>query len=117
MLASPDVLFRPTRQSSQGFFCIVAIDQKSVAQIAALARLRVAADEIDGLATELTSILAWVEQLAEVDTGSVVPLTSIADIYPPHRGDIVNDGNVRQDVLSNAPQALDEFYAVPKVVE
>lgn len=95
----------------------MSVDSKTVKQIATLARLRVADEDVDVLAGELSSILTWVEQLAEVDTQAVAPLKAISDIPPTYRNDTVGDGNARDAVLSNAPQAIEEFYSVPKVVE
>lgn len=95
----------------------MSVDPKTVKQIATLARLRVADADVDRLAGELSSILTWVEQLSEVDTTSVAPLKVISEIDPSYRTDTVGDGNARADVLSNAPQPIEEFYSVPKVVE
>ncbi len=95
----------------------MSVDSKTVKQIATLARLRVADQDVDALAGELSSILAWVEQLGEVDTEAVAPLKAISNIQPTYRNDTVADGSARQDVLSNAPQPIEEFYSVPKVVE
>ncbi len=93
------------------------MDAKTVRQIAFLARLRVEEQDVDGLAGELSSIIDWVEQLNEVETDGVEPMTSVADLKWPRRNDEVNDGGYPDRVLANAPDRVDDFYAVPKVVE
>ena len=95
----------------------MSVDPETVKQIAYLARLRVADEDVETMARELSSILEWVEQLGEVDTAAVVPLKAVSTIRPGYRQDVVRDGGVVGDALSNAPQAIEEFYAVPKVVE
>ena len=95
----------------------MAIDKATVARIARLARLRVPEDQQETLATELTGILAWIEQLAEVDTEGVAPMSSVVEVPLRRRPDEVTDGGIRDDVLANAPRATGEFYTVPKVVD
>ena len=95
----------------------MALDKAAVAHIAALARIRLKEAELAPLAAELSQILAWVEQLAEVDTENVVPMTSVAAMTLPMREDAVTDGDRRDDILANAPQSARGFFAVPKVVE
>jgi aspartyl-tRNA(Asn)/glutamyl-tRNA(Gln) amidotransferase subunit C len=95
----------------------MALDKDAVAHIARLARIRVADDELAPLAAELSHILAWVEQLAEVDTDAVEPMTSAAAMRLPMREDVVTDGDRRDAILHNAPQTARGFFAVPKVVE
>ena len=73
--------------------------------------------EIEALVPELNNILGWVEQLGEVNTDGVEPLTAVIDLKLRLRDDVVNDGNVRDDVLANAPGAEHGFFAVPKVIE
>lgn len=73
--------------------------------------------ELERLVPELNNILDWVEQLGEVDTDGVEPLTAVIDQKLRLRDDVVNDGNIRDDVLSNAPEAQHGFFAVPKVIE
>jgi aspartyl-tRNA(Asn)/glutamyl-tRNA(Gln) amidotransferase subunit C len=95
----------------------MALDKAAVAHIAALARIRLRDEELEPLAAELSHILTWVEQLAEIDTAEVPPMTSVAAMRLPMREDEVTDGNRREEVLKNAPQAARGFFAVPKVVE
>ncbi len=93
------------------------LDRATVKTIAILARVRVPDDQLEPLAGELSAILGWIEQLAEVDTGNVEPMTSVAAMLAPQRADVVTDGGRRDAVLANAPDALDDYFAVPKVVE
>ncbi len=93
------------------------LDIETVKTIAFLARVRVPEDQLNQLAGELSGILGWIEQLAEVDTSGVEPMTSVAAMSPHERGDLVTDGRRRDAVLANAPNAIDDYYAVPKVVE
>ncbi len=95
----------------------MALDKAAVAHIAALAHIRVAEAELEPLAAELSHILTWVEQLAEVDTAGVMPMASVAAAHLPMRGDTVTDGDCREAILDNAPQAAKGFFVVPKVVE
>jgi aspartyl-tRNA(Asn)/glutamyl-tRNA(Gln) amidotransferase subunit C len=95
----------------------MALDKATVARIATLARIRVAEDQLEPLAAELSGILDWVEQLMAVDTENVPPMTSVAEMTLPMRDDIVTDGADRNGVLANAPRAARGFFAVPKVVE
>ena len=74
-------------------------------------------DELEKLVPELNNILGWVEQLGEVDTSGIEPLTAVIDQKLRLRDDVVNDGNIRDEVLANAPEAQHGFFAVPKVIE
>ena len=74
-------------------------------------------EELARLEPELNNILGWVEQLAEVNTDGVEPLTAVIDQKLRLRDDVVNDGNIRDEVLANAPEAQHGFFAVPKVIE
>jgi aspartyl-tRNA(Asn)/glutamyl-tRNA(Gln) amidotransferase subunit C len=96
---------------------MMALDKEAVAHIAALARIRLDPAELEPLAAELSQILRWVEQLSEVDTGDVAPMSSVAAMRLPMREDDVTDGDCRDAVLENAPRAEKGFFAVPKVVE
>ena len=74
-------------------------------------------DEIERLAPELNNILGWVEQLSEVDTEGVEPLTAVIDQKLRFRDDVVTDHNIRDEILANAPESQHGFFAVPKVIE
>ncbi|WP_207476166.1 Asp-tRNA(Asn)/Glu-tRNA(Gln) amidotransferase subunit GatC [Arenibaculum pallidiluteum] len=95
----------------------MSIDKATVAKIAHLARIKVPEDEQERLAGELNQILHWVEQLAEVDTEGVEPMTSVAAQTLRQREDVVTEGDIRDQVLANAPDRAAGFFAVPKVVE
>jgi aspartyl-tRNA(Asn)/glutamyl-tRNA(Gln) amidotransferase subunit C len=93
------------------------VDKQTVQQIARLARIRVSDDEASELQGELSSILAWVEQLEKVDTGEVAPMTRVVPIALRQRDDEVTDGDKAEDVIANAPISDKNFFVVPKVVE
>jgi len=93
------------------------VDEKTVRKIARLARIKVSEEELAPLARELSQIVAWIEQLGEVDTRNVAPLASTVDAKLPRRSDKVADGGYRDKVLANAPEGMGGFFAVPKVVE
>jgi aspartyl-tRNA(Asn)/glutamyl-tRNA(Gln) amidotransferase subunit C len=105
----------------------MSLDKDTVARIARLARLKVPEEELVPLAGELSGILAWIEQLNEVDTGNVEPLASVSDVTLPMRADEVTDGGIAEKVLANAPggavyvdptdKNAGGFFTVPKVVE
>ena len=93
------------------------VDETTVRRIARLARIKITDEEAKGLEGELNGILNWVEQLGEVDTENVEPMTSVVPIKLKMREDVVNDGEKADDVTANAPMSEDGFYVVPKVVE
>ncbi len=95
----------------------MSLDKATVARIAALARIRVAEDELDGLARELSNILGWIEQLDAVDTTGVPAMSQAAELKLRWRADQVTDGGIPEKVLANAPAAKDGFFTVPKVIE
>jgi aspartyl-tRNA(Asn)/glutamyl-tRNA(Gln) amidotransferase subunit C len=95
----------------------MSVTNEQVRHIAKLARIAMSEDEIERLAPELNNILGWVEQLGEVNTDGIEPLATVIDQKLRLRDDVVNDGNVRDDVLANAPEAQHGFFAVPKVIE
>lgn len=95
----------------------MSVDHATVKKIASLARIAISDAEADALVPELNNILGWVEQLGEVDVTGVEPMTAVIPKKLPLREDIVTDGNVRDKVLANAPQAEHGFFAVPKVIE
>lgn len=95
----------------------MAVDRATVAHIAKLARIRVPDEDIDGLAAELDRILGWVEQLSELDTEGVAPMTSVVAMKLPLRPDAVTDGGDPEAIVRNAPESANAFFVVPKVVE
>ncbi len=95
----------------------MALDKATVARIAALARIKLPEAERDAIAGELSKILDWIEQLNQVPTDGVEPMASVAHMKLPMREDQVTDGDCRDKILQNAPQAANGFFAVPKVVE
>ena len=95
----------------------MSVSPEQVRHIAKLARIAMSDDELARLVPELNNILGWVEQLGEVDTDGVEPLTAVIDQKLRLRDDVVNDGNIRDAVLANAPEAQHGFFAVPKVIE
>lgn len=100
----------------------MSIDRATVAKIASLARIRMSDEELDRMEPELNGILKWVEQLGEVDTSDVEPMTAVIPNTLRLRADQVDadpktGGNRRDDVLANAPVAEHGFFGVPKVIE
>lgn len=95
----------------------MALDTDTVRRIARLARIHVDDADLAPLADELNNILGWIEQLDEVDTDGVEPMTSVVEMVQRLRTDRMNDGDLQDDVMANAPAAADGFFAVPKVVE
>ena len=95
----------------------MSLDPKTVARVATLARIRVPEADLAPLAEELSHIVSWIEQLDEVDTSGVEPMTSVVTMTLPMRDDVVTDGAKREAVLANAPQPTEAFFTVPKVVE
>ena len=95
----------------------MSVNPEQVRHIAKLARIAMNDREIEALVPELNNILGWVDQLSEVNTDGVEPLTAVIANTLRLREDIVTDGNVRDDVLANAPNAEHGFFAVPKVIE
>ena len=95
----------------------MSLDKATVARIAALARIRVPEEELEGLAAEMEKIIGWVKQLDEVNTDDVPPMASVVDVDLPWRDDKVTDGDCLDKVLANAPEKAEGFFAVPKVLE
>jgi aspartyl-tRNA(Asn)/glutamyl-tRNA(Gln) amidotransferase subunit C len=93
------------------------VDADTVRRIAHLARIAVADSEVENLRTELNAMLAFVEQLNEVNVEGVEPMTSVTPMVMKKRADAVTDGNNAEAVLKNAPQSEDSYYLVPKVIE
>jgi aspartyl-tRNA(Asn)/glutamyl-tRNA(Gln) amidotransferase subunit C len=95
----------------------MSVDADTVRRIAHLARIAVAEEEVEHLKGELNAILAFVEQLSEVDVAGVQPMTSVTPMELKKRADVVTDGGIPDDIVRNAPVAEDHFFVVPKVVE
>jgi aspartyl-tRNA(Asn)/glutamyl-tRNA(Gln) amidotransferase subunit C len=95
----------------------MAIDAATVRKVARLARIAEPEDKLEPLAKELSGIINWIEQLGEVDTDGVEPMTSSVATELPMREDVVTDGGDPAKVLANAPKSEGGFFVVPKVVE
>ncbi len=93
------------------------VDAGTVRRIAHLARIAVAEDEVEHLQAELNAMLAFVEQLSEVDVDGVEPMTSVTPMVLKRREDKVTDGGIADDIVRNAPAAENHFFLVPKVIE
>ncbi len=95
----------------------MSVDATTVRRIAHLARIAVADEEVEHLRGELNAILAFVEQLSEVDVTGVEPMTSVTPMAMKRRTDEVTDGDIPDDIVKNAPVREDHFFVVPRVVE
>jgi aspartyl-tRNA(Asn)/glutamyl-tRNA(Gln) amidotransferase subunit C len=95
----------------------MSVDATTVRRIAHLARIAVADEEVEHLRGELNAILAFVEQLSEVDVEGVEPMTSVTPMAMKKRQDEVTDGEIADDIVKNAPVREDHFFVVPRVVE
>ena len=95
----------------------MSVDTNTVERIARLARIALRDGEAERLAPELGQILGWIEQLDEVDTGGVEPMTAVIPNHLRLRDDVVTDGGIRNELMRNAPQAEHGFFTVPKVIE
>jgi len=95
----------------------MSVDADTVRKVAKLARIAVQEHEVEPFARELSGILDWVEQLQEVDVTDIEPMTSAVPMRLKRRADAITDGNRRDDILANAPESREGFFAVPKVVE
>jgi aspartyl-tRNA(Asn)/glutamyl-tRNA(Gln) amidotransferase subunit C len=95
----------------------MSIDASTVRKVARLARIAVPEARLEPIAQELSGILAWIEQLNEVDTDGVEPMTSCVAATLPMREDVITDGDKREAILSNAPRTVNGFFVAPKVVE
>ena len=95
----------------------MSVDAATVRKIAKLARIALRDRELEAMVPEFNNILGWIEQLGEVDTDGVAPLAAVIPSHLRLREDIVTDGNKRDEILANAPQAEHGFFAVPKVIE
>lgn len=108
------------RRIAIGLF--MSVDSKTVRKIASLARIAVSDAQVDAMVPELNNILGWIEQLSEVDTSSVQPMTAVIPNTLRLRDDVINadplsGGNIRDAILANAPVAEHGFFGVPKVIE
>jgi aspartyl-tRNA(Asn)/glutamyl-tRNA(Gln) amidotransferase subunit C len=95
----------------------MSVDAITVRRIAHLARIAVEDDEVEHLKGEINDMLAFVEQLSEVDVSGVEPMTSVTPMAMKKRPDVVTDGEIADDIVRNAPAVQDHFFLVPKVVE
>jgi len=95
----------------------MSVTNEQVRHIARLARIAMSDEELERLVPELNNILGWVEQLGEVNTDGIEPLTAVIDQKQRLRDDLVTEGNIREELLANAPEAQHGFFAVPKVIE
>ncbi len=95
----------------------MSVDSATVRKIASLARIAVSEEKVAAMVPELNNILGWIEQLGEVDTKDVAPMTAVIANTLRLREDVVTDGNVRDAVLCNAPAPEHGFFGVPKVIE
>ncbi len=95
----------------------MAVDEATTRRIAHLARIAVKDEEVAHLQGEINAVLAFVEQLEEVNVEGVEPMTSVIPMKVPMRQDVVNDGGIADAIVANAPATEDHFFLVPKVVE
>jgi aspartyl-tRNA(Asn)/glutamyl-tRNA(Gln) amidotransferase subunit C len=99
----------------------MSLDKATVARVATLARIKVADADLDRMTGELQTIINWVEQLNELDTSGIEPMTSAVEVSLPQRDDVVTDGGYPDKILANAKDVVrvgeGGFFTVPKVVE
>lgn len=95
----------------------MSVDRSTVQRIARLARVAVTEAEAETLVGELSGILAWVEQLGEIDVAGVEPMTHVVHMTMKQRSDVVTDGGCADDIVRNAPARDDHYFVVPKMVE
>ena len=95
----------------------MSVDAPTVRRIAHLARVAVADDEVEHLRGEINAILAFVEQLSEVNVDGVEPMVSVMPMAMKQREDVVTDGGIADDIVKNAPATEKNYFLVPKVVE
>jgi aspartyl-tRNA(Asn)/glutamyl-tRNA(Gln) amidotransferase subunit C len=95
----------------------MSIDKDKIKHVSKLARISVNDTKIDDLSKDLSSIFKFIEQLNELNTDNVEPLSSILNNPLRSRIDEVNDGKIREKILENSPQNNEEFFVVPKVIE
>ena len=95
----------------------MSVDTATVRHIAKLARIAASDQEVEAMVPELNAILGWVEQLQEVDVTGVEPMTSVTPMAMKQREDVVNDGEIADRIVANAPASEDNYFMVPKVIE
>ena len=95
----------------------MAVDKDTVAGIAKLARIKVDDAQQEALTEELSNILGWIDELGELDTEGVQPMTSVVEVQHSLRKDAVKDGDRQEDILKNAPESKQGYFVVPRVVE
>ena len=95
----------------------MSVDKSTVLRIGGLARIHIDEGRVESLASELSLILDWIEQLDEVNTDAIAPLASVTGHALPMRDDVVTDGEIADKVTENAPESTSGFFVVPKVVE
>lgn len=95
----------------------MSVDIATVKRVAHLARIAVDDSDVDRMTGELNNILKFVEQLNEVNVEGVEPMTSVTPMNLRERQDVVTDGNKAADIVANAPETVENFFLVPKVVE
>ncbi|MAP33437.1 MAG: Asp-tRNA(Asn)/Glu-tRNA(Gln) amidotransferase GatCAB subunit C [Rickettsiales bacterium] len=93
------------------------MNEETVKKIASLAKIEVQKKDLSRLVKELEQIIGWVEQLQEVNTKNVLPMTSVVDVDLPLREDKISDSRKKEDILSNSPKSKEDYFVVPKVIE
>lgn len=95
----------------------MSIDKETVRKVAGLARLKLNEEELERFTPQVAGIVKWVEMLGEVNTESVAPLANVVNIDLKLRPDAITDGGYQKEILANAPESMEGFFVVPKVVE
>lgn len=95
----------------------MSIDKETVRKVAGLARLALSEEDLERFTPQVSGIVKWVEMLGEVNTENVAPLANVVNIDLKLRQDTANDGGYQKEILANAPESLEGFFVVPKVVE
>jgi len=95
----------------------MSMNEATVKKIASLAKIKVEKKDLQKFAKELEQIIVWIEQLQEVNTKNILPMTSVVDAELPLREDKISDFGKREDILSNSPESKEDYFVVPKVIE
>ncbi len=95
----------------------MSLSEPEVAKVARLARIAIPPDELPAMTAEVNGILGWIEKLQAVNTDGVEPLVSVSGMTLPLREDVVTAGGCAADIVSNAPETMENYFVVPKVVE